>query len=76
MVQQLRLKYVDEVSVSGYDEVTKKAFVYSVKIIFNNLEEFVIRAIASGNDLVLVGRDKPNKWSLFLKGPSKTFEIS
>ena len=70
------MPHVDEVSVSGYDEVTKKAFVYSVKIIFNNLEEFVIRAVASGNDLVLIGRDILNKWSLFLKGCSKTFEIS
>jgi len=70
------LPHVDEVSVSGYDEVTKKAFVYSVKIIFNNLEEFVIRAIASDKDHVLIGRDILNKWSLFLKGRSKTFEIS
>ena len=45
-------------------------------MIFNNLEEFVIRAIAKDRDNVLVGREILNKWSLFLKGRSKTFEIS
>ena len=74
--QQLQLRYVDEVLASGYDGVTKKTFVYTVKIIFDNLGAFIIKTILSDNDHILIGRDILNKWSLFLKGPSEVFEIS
>ena len=76
VTQQLQLKYVDEVSTTGYDGVTKKTLVYSVKIIFDSIGDFIIRAIVSDNEHILVGRDILNRWSLFLKGPSKIFEIS
>lgn len=76
IAQQLQLKYVDEVDAVGYDGVKKKTFVYSVKIIFDNLGDFIIRAIVSNNEDILIGRDILNKWSLFLKGRSKIFEIS
>ena len=76
IVQQLQLKYVDEIIVSGYDRIPKQTFIYSVKLIFNGLGDFIVRAIASNNDHVLVGRDILNKWSLLLKGRNKIFEIS
>ncbi len=74
--QQLQLRYVDEVLASGYDGVTKKTFVYTVKIIFDNLGDFIIKTILSDNDHILIGRDILNKFSLFLKGPSEIFKIS
>lgn len=76
VTQQLHLKYVDEVLVSGYDGVTKKTFVYSVKIIFDNLGDFIIKAVASENEHILIGRDILNRWSLFLKGRNRIFEVS
>jgi len=76
VAQQLQLKYVDEVLASGYDGVTKKTFVYSVKIIFERMGEFITRAIVSDNVHVLIGRDILNRWSLFLKGRSEVLEIS
>ena len=76
VAQQLQLKYVDEIMVSGYDSVSKKTFIYPVKIIFDDLGAFIVRAITSNNDHVLIGRDILNKWSLFLKGRSKVFEIN
>ncbi len=76
IVQQLQLKYVDEVFASGYDGVHKRAFVYSVKIILDNLGDLVIRTITSDSGYVLIGRDILNGWSLFPKGRSKVFEIS
>ncbi|MCX7000257.1 MAG: retroviral-like aspartic protease family protein [Candidatus Sumerlaeota bacterium] len=76
VAQQLQLKYVDEITATGYDGVEKKAFVYSVKIIFDNLGDFIIKVIISERDYVLVGRDILNKWSVFLKGRNKIFEIS
>jgi len=76
IAQQLQLKYVDEILASGYDGTPKKTFIYSVKIIFNNLGDFVIRTIASDIEYVLIGRDILNKWSLFLKGRGNIFEIS
>lgn len=76
MVQELQLKYVDEITASGYDGIPKQTFIYSVKLIFNGLGDFIVRAIASNNDHVLVGRDILNKWSLLLKGRNKIFEIN
>ncbi|MFH1258851.1 MAG: hypothetical protein ABII74_03405 [Elusimicrobiota bacterium] len=75
IVQQLQLKYVDEIMASGYDGIPKQTFIYSVKLIFNDLGDFIVRAIASNNDHVLVGRDILNKWSLLLQGRKKIFEI-
>ena len=76
MVEQLQLKYVDEILVSGYDGPPKKTFIYSVKIIFGNLEDFVIRTIATDKKYVMIGRNVLNKWSLYLKGRDNIFEIS
>lgn len=76
IAEQLQLKYVDEVEASGYDGVIKKTFVYSAKIIFDNLGGFIIRTIAENNEHILVGRDILNKWSLLLKGRDRIFEIS
>ena len=76
VVQRLQLKYVDEETVYDYNGVGKKTFVYSVKIIFDNIGDFTTRAIIIDGNYVLVGRDILNKWSLFLKGPSEIFEIS
>lgn len=76
IAQQLQLKYVDEVLACGYDGIPKETFVYSVKIIFDNLGDFIIKTIVSNNEHILIGRDILNKWSLFLKGRSKIFEIS
>lgn len=75
-VQQLQLKYVDEVLASGYDGISKKTFVYSVKIIFDNLGDFIIKTIVSDNEYILIGRDILNRWSLFLKGRNRIFEVS
>jgi len=75
-VQQLQLKYVDEILASGYDGVTKKTLVYSVRIIFDKLGDFIIKTIATDEEYILIGRDILNKWSLLLKGRSKIFEIS
>lgn len=75
IVQQLQLRYVDEVMVSGYDGVLRQTFLYSVKLIFDDLGGFIVRAIASNNDYVLLGRDVLNKWSLLLEGRQKIFEI-
>jgi len=61
VVRQLQLKYVDEVLASGYDGVTRKTFVYSVKIIFDNYGDFIIKTIASDNDHTLIGRDILNR---------------
>ena len=76
IVQQLQLKYVDKIPVAGYKGRSQPTFVYSVKIIFSNLGDFIIRAIASDSENVLIGRDILNKWLLFLKGRSGIFEIS
>ena len=76
IAQQLQLKYVDEVLASGYDGIPKRTFVYSVKIILDNLGDLVIRTITSDGGYVLIGRDILNRWSLFLKGRSRIFEIS
>lgn len=76
IAQQLQLKYVDEISVAGYDGIAQKVFVYSAKIIFDNLGDFIIRVITSGGEHALVGRDILNKWSVLLKGRNKIFEIS
>lgn len=76
MVEQLQLKYVDEILASGYDGLPKKTFVYSVKIIIDNLEDFVIRTIAIDKEYVIIGRNMLNKWSLYLKGRDNIFEIS
>lgn len=76
IAQQLQLKYVDEVLVSGYDGFTKKTFVYSVKIIFDNFGDFIIKTVTSDNEHVLIGRDILNRWSLFLKGRNRIFEVS
>lgn len=75
IVQQLQLRYVDEIMASGYDGVPRQTFLYSVKLIFDDLGDFIVRAIASNNDHVLVGRDILNKWSLLLEGRKKIFEI-
>ncbi len=75
-IQQLQLKYVDETFVSGYDRAEKKAFVYSVKVIFEKIGNFTIRAIATDDIYVLVGRDILNKLQLFLKGRTRVFEVS
>jgi len=76
IVEQLQLKYVDEILASGYDGPPKKVFVYSVKIIFDNLEDFVIRTIPTDKKYVMIGRNILNKWSLLLKGRDNIFEIS
>lgn len=76
IAQQLQLKYVDKILVSGYDGMPKETFVYSVKIIFDDLEELIARTITADIEHVLIGRDILNRWSLFLKGRSKIFEIS
>ncbi len=76
VTQQLQLKYVDEVLAIGYDGVVKNTFVYSVKIIFDNLGDFIIKTIVSDNDYTLIGRDILNRWSLFLKGRNRIFEVS
>ena len=75
IAQQLQLKYVDEALASGYNGIIKKTFIYSVKLIFDEIGDFIVRAIATNNDHVIVGRDILNKWSLFLKGKNKIFEI-
>ena len=75
IVQQLQLRYVDEIIASGYDGIPKQTFVYSVKLIFNDLGDFIVRAIPSNNDHVLMGRDILNRWSLLLEGRKKIFEI-
>ncbi|MEA1995783.1 MAG: retropepsin-like aspartic protease [Campylobacterota bacterium] len=74
--QQLQLRYVDEVLAIGYDGVTKKTLVYSVKIIFDNLGDFIIKTIPSDNEHILIGRDILNRWLLFLKGRNGIFEVS
>lgn len=76
IAQQLQLRYVDEIWVEGYEGIPKKTFVYSVKIIFDNLGDLVIKAIAADSNSILIGRDILNRWSVFLKGRSKTFRIS
>ena len=76
IVRQLQLQYVDEIIATGYDGIPKRAFVYSVKIILDNLGDLVIRTITSDGGYVLIGRDILNRWSLFLKGRSRIFEIS
>jgi len=76
VVQQLQLKYVDEISAIGYDGIAKKAFVYSTKIIIDRVGNFIIRVITSENDHALIGRDILNRWSVFLRGREKVFEIS
>jgi predicted aspartyl protease len=76
IVQELQLKYVDEITASGYDGVPKQAFIYSVKLIFNDLGGFIVRVIASNTDHVLIGRDILNKWSLLLEGRRRIFEIT
>jgi len=76
IVQDLHLRYVDEVIASGYDGVTKNTYVYSVKIIFDNLGELITRVLAEGYEYTLIGRDILNEWSLFLKGQRKIFEIN
>jgi len=76
VAQQLQLKYVDEITVEGYDGIPTKKFIYSVKIIFPNLEDFIIKSIAVDSKFTLIGRDILNRWSIFLKGRSKTFRIS
>jgi len=76
VVQQLQLKYVDEIPAVGFDGNVKNTFVYSAKIIFDKLGEFIIRVITCENDHALIGRDILNKWSVFLKGREKVFEIS
>lgn len=76
IAQQLQLKYVDEVLASGYDGVAKETFVYSAKIIFDGLGNFIIKTIVSDDEYILIGRDILNKWSLLLKGRSRIFEIT
>lgn len=76
IAQQLQLRYVDEIPAAGYDGIAKKVFVYSAKIIFDNLGDFIIRVITSNSGHALIGRDILNKWSVFLKGRNKIFEIS
>ena len=76
IVQELQLKYVDEITASGYDGVPKQAFIYSVRLIFDSLGNFIVRVITSSNDHVLIGRDILNKWSLLLEGRRKIFEIT
>jgi len=76
IVQQLQLRYVDEIMASGYDGIPKQTFIYSVRLIFNGLGDLIVRAIPSNNDHVLMGRDILNKWSLLLEGRNKIFEIS
>jgi len=76
VAQQLQLKYVDETIARGYDGISKRTFIYSVKVIFDGLGYFIVRTITSNNDHVLIGRDILNKWSLFLKGKSKIFEVN
>lgn len=76
IVEQLQLRYVDEIRVIGVDMNARYFPVYSVKIIFDRLGEFVIRAIAYKNSYALIGRDLLNKWSVFLKGREKILEIS
>ncbi|MBI5144057.1 MAG: retroviral-like aspartic protease family protein [Candidatus Omnitrophica bacterium] len=76
IVQRLQLKYVDETSVEGYEGVPTKKLVYSVKIIFDNLGDFIIKVIPIDDKYVLVGRDILNSWSVLLKGRSKTLKIS
>jgi predicted aspartyl protease len=75
IIQQLQLRYVDEITVSGYDGIPKQTFIYSVKLTFNGLGDFIVRAIASSNDYILVGRDILNKWSLLLEGRKEIFKI-
>jgi predicted aspartyl protease len=74
--KQLQLKYVDEILVTGYDGIIKATFVYSVKIIFDDLGNFITKTIASDSNYALIGRDILNKWTVLLKGKNKTFEIS
>lgn len=76
IARRLRLRYVNKITVAGFDGAPKTAFVYSVRIISDHLEDFIIQAITANSDHVLIGRDILNKWLLFLKGPSKKFEIS
>ena len=76
IVQQLQLRYVDEVLAGGYNEAPKRTFVYSVKILLANLGDYTMKVIASEKDQhVLIGRDILNKWSLFLKGRDEIFEV-
>jgi len=54
IARQLKLKYVDEIAVMGYDGTPGKAFVYSAKIILGNLGTLIIRTIASEIDYALI----------------------
>lgn len=76
IARQLKLRYVDEIPVMGYDGIPKKVFVYSAKIILGNLGTLIIRTISSELDYALIGRDILNQWSAFLKGRDKILELS
>ena len=74
--EQLQLKYVDEEEVCGFRGVKKKTYIYTGKIVFDDLGDFIIRVIAESNEYTYIGRDILNKWSLLLKGRAGIFEIS
>ena len=74
--QQLQLRYVDETDVSGYEGILRRVPVFSVRVVFINLGDYVIRCVETEDDFVLLGRDILNRWDLFLRGRSGEFNIS
>lgn len=75
IVYQLQLKYVNQRPIIGYDGIPRDVFVYSAKITFDNLGDFIIEVIASEIGYALVGRDILNKWLILLNGRKEIFEI-
>jgi len=75
IVQELQLKYVDEITITGVEGVARNYYAYSVAVEFKNIGYFIIKAAAANIGYVLVGRDILNMWNMLLNGPDRTLKI-
>lgn len=75
IVQELQLKYVDEITITGVEGVARNYYAYSVAVEFGNIGYFIIKAAAANIGYVLVGRDILNMWNMLLNGPYRILKI-
>ena len=77
IIEEVQPQIIDISIRFGFTGGEAKSLLYALKIRVPRIGAWYTKAVGyPGLNYVLIGRDILNRWSLFLKGRSKIFEIS
>ena len=76
IIEEVRLQYVDEVPVGGFDGTYNVRPGYAARDDFEGGWSMIVRVVCVPSDIALIGRDIINRWRLLLNGRTQSFEIS